>query len=661
MDDLVQTIALAGEFHAAGKLGQAEDLYRQVLAADARRIDARCGLGVLLSQTGRHAEALANLPREVVVHSGSTLLLVALAGSLLATGDADAAVPCLQQALTVDPTCPEAHNTLGAAYLAQGRILEAVLALRAAIQHRPDFADAFYNLGRTLQAADMPADALAAYNSALRLRPGHFQALLNLGFALRALGRLDEAASSFRKAMATRPDYSEAMHNLGVTLAEQGQAATGVAWLRRAVETDPDNVAAHSALVYLMLFDPASTAEQLTAEAARWNQRHAVALRPANPAFETTRDPHRRLRVGYVSPDFRAHAECRFMLPLLAHHDVGQFEIHCYSSVRKPDDITARMKELAYRWHEVRDLSDARLAGRIREDRIDILIDLTMHMENNRLLTFARRPAPVQISWLAYPGTTGLPTMDYHLTDQHLFPPEAPSSAVASPERPLYLPDSWFCYQVAPDLPEVSPLPALSAGVVTFGSLNTYHKISPEVLDLWARLLAAVERAGVKSRLLLITPEGSHRQTIHGFFQQRSIDPSRVELLAPLPYADYLRACHRIDIALDPFPHAGATTTLDLLCMGVPVLSLRGATPAGRLGESLLTIADLPDWLAETPDQYIDIAIRFAQDLPRLANLRATLRDKVSRSPLMDAPRFTRHFEQALRQAWQAWCESPSG
>jgi protein O-GlcNAc transferase len=454
MDDIVQTIALAGEFHAAGKLGPAEDLYRQVLAADARRIDARCGLGVLLSQTGRHDEALANLPCDVVMRSGSTLLLVALAGSLLATNDAAAAVPCLQQALKVDPTCPEAHNTLGAAYLEQGRILDAVLALRAAIQHRPAYPEAFYNLGRTLQAADMPADALSAYISALRFRPGYAPAMLNMGFALRDLGRLDEAASSFRKAMATRPGYAEAMHNLGVTLAEQGQAAMGVAWLRRAVETDSKNAAAHSALVYLMLFDPASTAEQRTAEAARWNERHAAALRPANPDFENARDPHRRLRVGYVSPDFRAHAECRFMLPLLQNHDTSQFEIHCYASVRKPDDITARMKQLACRWHDVRDVTDARLAEMIREDRIDILIDLTMHMQDNRLLTFARRPAPVQISWLAYPGITGLQTMDYHLTDNYLFPHTAAPPAAAPPERPLYLPDSWFCYQSASDLPD---------------------------------------------------------------------------------------------------------------------------------------------------------------------------------------------------------------
>ncbi len=655
MDDISQWLEDAGARHAAGELGDAEQLYLRVLAREARNVPARCGLGVLLSQTGRHVEALAHFPRDIVLRSGSTLLLIALAGSLLATGDADAALPYLKQALAVDPACPEAHNTLGAALHEQGRILDAVLAFREAIKHRPAFPEAFYNLGRTLYAGDMPGEALQAYATALRYQPGYAQALLNMGFAQRDLGRLDEAASSFRLAMTVRPGYAEAMHNLGVSLAEQGQAAVGVAWLRRAVETDAANMAAHSALAYLLLFDPASTAGQLRAEAARWNQRHAAALAPAQADYPQDRDPHRKLRIGYVSPDFRAHAECRFMLPLLENHDSTQFEIHCYSSVRKPDEITERMRLRAHVWHEVRALSDAQLAARIRADRIDILLDLTMHMEHHRLLVFARRPAPVQISWLAYPGVTGLATMDYHLTDKYL----APAGDAPAAERPLCLPDCWFCYQAAPDLPEVAPLPALASGHITFGSLNTFRKISPEVLALWARLLQAVEKAGTPSSLIMIAPEGSHRQALVDYFQLQGIAATRLELLAPMRYAEYLATCHRIDIALDPFPHAGATTTLDTLCMGVPVLSLCGNTPAGRLGESILTNANLADWLARTPAEYVEKGVGFAGDLPRLANLRATLRERIARSPLMNAPRFARHFEQALRGAWHAWCETP--
>lgn len=657
MDQYDTWIQSAGELHAAGKLGPAEALYRRALAAEPKRVEALCGLGVLLAQTGRDHEALAHLPPDIVFRSGSTLLLVALGGAQLATGDAAGCVASMKRALEIDAACPEAHNTLGAALLAQGKILDAVLALRAALQYRPAFPEAFYNLGKTLQAGDMPAEALAAYASALKYRPAYPQALLNRGFTLRDLGQIDEACASFRRALTFRPGYAEAMHNLGVTLAQQGQAATGIAWLRRAVETDPTNPLAHSALVYLMEFDPASTPESLTAEAARWNQRHGEPLAKnagEHRAFANTRQPHRKLRLGYVSPDFRAHAECRFMLPLLAHHDSTQFEVHCYSSVRKPDAITHQMQMLAHVWHDVKDIPDANLARRIEEDGIDILIDLTMHMENHRLGVFARRAAPLQISWLAYPGLTGLATIDYHLSDRHLHPPGMGDDRPA--EKPLRLPDSWFCYQPAPDMPAVSSLPALSAGTVTFGSLNTFRKISPEVLALWARLLNAVQAAGTPCRLLLISPPGSHRQALLDYLEQRGIPPARVELLSPMPFADYLATTHRVDIALDPFPHAGATTTLDTLCMGVPVLSLAGATPAGRLGTSILTTADLPDWLARTPDDYLAKAVQFAADLPRLANLRASLREKLARSPLLDAPRFTRHFEHTLRQAWLTWC-----
>ena len=665
MDDISHWIESAAAHHANGELGPAEALYARVLEREPERVEARCGLGVLLSQTGRHAEAVRMFPRDVVMGSGSTLLLIALAGSLIAEGQTEEAVGVLQQALVVDPACPEAHNTLGAALLAQGRILEAVLALRTALKHRPGYAEAFYNMGRALYAGDMPAEAIKAYDAALRARPVYAQALLNKGFAQRDLGELDKAGETFRLAMTVRPAYAEAMHNLGVTLAEQGQVAEGVAWLRRAVKTDPENMLAHSALVYLMEFDPASTPEALATEQAAWNQRHAAGLARAGgvDVFENTRDPHRQLRVGFVSPDFRGHAECRFMLPLLTHLDSTQFEVHCYASVRKPDAVTERYQHVAQVWHDVKELSDAALAERIRGDRIDVLIDLTMHMEGHRLLTFARRPAPVQLSWLAYPGRTGLTTMDYHLTDRHLFPDEekrTPEGGTTSAdERPLYLPDAWFCYERDAELPDVSPppVPALSSGMVTFGSLNSFRKVSPEVLALWARVLVAAEAAGIASRLVLITPEGSHREGVRGLFAGQGVGADRLELLAPMRYAEYMATYRYIDIALDPFPHAGATTTLDAFCMGVPVLCLRGKTAAGRLGESILTTAGMEEWLAATPEEYVAKAVGYARDLARLANVRAGLREKVAGSALMNAARFGRHFGQAVRGAWQAWCD----
>jgi len=646
----------ASQHHAAGQLHEAEALYRAVLAQAPERIDARCGLGVLASQTDRHQEAVELLKWETVMRSGSVLLMVALGASLLATGNRELATVCLRKALEIDPACPEAHNTLGCALLEQGRLVDAVVAFKAALKYRPAYAEACYNLARTLASAELPEDAITMYRMAVRLWPGYAKALLNLGFLLREKGDLDAAAESFRRAMAARTGYSEAMHNLAVTIAEQGQATQGVAWLRRAVGTDPANYHAHSALVYLMQFDPeCANGAQLAAEAVKWHQRHAAALMPAAQEWPHVRDAQRPLRIGYVSPDFRAHAECRFMLPLLEQHDRGQFEVHCYSSVRKPDAITARMQELAGVWHEVRDLSDEQLAAQIQQDQIDVLIDLTMHMQDHRLQVFARKPAPVQITWLAYPAGTGLAAMDYRVTDAFLDPPGAPDAGY--PERPLRLPDAWFCYQAAADAPDVTPLPASTSEWLTFGSMNSFRKVSEPVLALWSQVFQAAQTAsGKRTRLVMICPEGQYRKDVLVFLQRQGVEADRVELLAPMKYAQYLATCQRLDVALDPFPHAGATTTCDALWMGVPTLSLRGATAAGRLGDSVLATAGLAEWVAATPEEYVAKAIALTGDLQALAALRAGLRQKVAHSPLCDAARFTRHFEAAIRAAWRAWC-----
>ena len=352
------------------------------------------------------------------------------------------------------------------------------------------------------------------------------------------------------------------------------------------------------------------------------------------------------------------------MLPLLEQHDRTQLEVHCYSSVRKPDAITARMQQLAGVWHDVRALSDEQLAGKIRDDRIDILIDLTMHMQDHRLRVFARKPAPVQMTWLAYPAGTGLSAIDYRITDAHLDPPLAPgaeSDGTGYPERPIRLPDSWFCYQPATDAPDIAPLPALTAGVVTFGSVNSFRKVSEPVLALWCQVLNAVEQAGQKCRLLMICPEGKYRQDVLAFMAGQGVAEARVELLAPMRYADYLAACQRLDVALDPFPHAGATTTCDALWMGVPTLSLRGTTPAGRLGESVLTSAGLPEWIAHTPEQYVQKAVEFTRDLAFLAALRGCLRQQVAASPLMDAPPLRPAYRTGLSRRLAHVVRGPGG
>jgi len=303
-------------------------------------------------------------------------------------------------------------------------------------------------------------------------------------------------------------------------------------------------------------------------------------------------------------------------------------------------------------WRDTTHLADEQLADQIRQDQIDILVDLTMHMAHGRPLLFARKPAPIQVCWLAYPGTTGLTTMDYRFTDPHLDPPGDQDQYYS--EHSIRLPDSFWCYQPLFDELAVNPLPVLTNGDVTFGCLNNFCKVNASVLDLWAQVLRAVDR----SRLLLLAPGGSPRPRTHQTLRQHGISPDRVTFVDRRPLQDYFRLYQQIDICLDTFPANGHTTSLDAFWMGVPVVTFAGQTAIGRGGLSQLTNLGLPELVAHTPEQFVQIATALAGNLPRLSQLRATLRDRLQSSPLMDAPRFARNVENAFRQMWRHWCAS---
>ena len=620
-------IEQASLLHDAGRWTEAEGFYRRALAEQPGRIEAQCGLGLLLSQLGRHSEALNFLDFEMIWRSGSALLLTAMGASLAAVGRIDEGVACAQRAAELAPENPAA----------------------------------LFNFGCVLASGRRWAAAAEAYRQAIAIAPDYAQAWQNLGFALREMKRCDEAIAAFERAIALRPDYAETLHNLGVSLADAGRVKEGVDALKKSLAIFPANAPAHSALVYLMQFDPRAAAGDLASEEKRWGDLHASKFKSEWREFNPDRTPGRKLRIGYVSPDFRSHAECRFILPLFAHHDRGRFEIHCFSSVRRPDSVTAQIHELADRWHNVAQLSDEALAPRIREEKIDILIDLTMHMEDHRLLAFARRPAPVQMAWLAYPGGTGIAAMNYRITDRFLDPETEGDGGHV--ERALRLEDegSWFCYQAPEEAPAVCPLPALADGLITFGSLNGFRKMSEEVAQLWARTMASVEKSGRGCRLLVISPEGEHRAGMQRIFAEHGIAPERVEFLPPMKYADYLAAYGRIDIALDPFPHNGATTTCDALWMGVPVLTLAGKTAPGRLGTSVLTAANMPEWIADSENKFIGNAVNFSGDLPKLAEWRSGLRERMQRSALMDAPGFAKRLESTFTWAWEHYLAGSGG
>ncbi len=686
MAAIVETFALALRHFQAGSFYQAEQLFRQILQVDSAHAEAWCYLGAACHAQGALAEAENHYRQTVQVMPSHPIAYNCLGIVLYEQGKFALAVPSFQQASRWNPGNAEIHNNLGAALCQSGNAAEAIASHQQALRLKPGYAEAHYNLGLALRMQGRDQAAIEQFQQALRFKPSYPEALndlgtalaatgnalqaihcyrqalgmrpdfaaahYNLGVALQNLSKFDEAAACYRQALTLQPSHFDARNNLGNTLMSLGQLNDAMGCFRQALQLNPDQARLHSNLLYTMHFCSDADACTIRREHDRWNQQHA---QPLAKLIKSHANDHlsplqRRLRIGYVSPDFHWHPVGRFILPLLETHDRAGFEVFCYASQNVEDAVTAACRAQADVWRAVGNLTDEQLAEQIRHDRIDILVDLTMHMSNNRMLMFARKPAPVQVTYLAYCSTTGLGTMDYRLTDPYLDPPGTDERIYS--ERTIYLPETYWCYRQADDAPDGGPLPALENRCVTFGCLNNSAKVTPPTLKAWSILLKALPTA----RLLLHAHPGSHRKRVRDFFVHHEISADRVTFVDYLPSLDYFRVHHRIDICLDPYPYAGGTTTCDALWMGVPVVSLAGNRAVGRGGLSILSNIGLKDLVANSPEQYIDIAVQLARDLPRLTLLRSSLRERMRQSPLMDAPRLTRHVEAAYRGMWQRRC-----
>jgi predicted O-linked N-acetylglucosamine transferase (SPINDLY family) len=633
-----------------GRLDDAVACYCRAVELNPNCAETHDNLGVALREQGRPDEAIACHRRALQLNPNGAAPHVNLGTALKERGNLREAAACFRRAVQLKPDFAEAHVDLGNALKEQGNLDEAIACYRRATESKPDYALAHGNLGAIFMEQGKLPQAIACFRRALELKPDNAAAHYNLGGAFKEQDRLDEAAACYRRVLEIRPDYAEAHSNLGSVCKDQGKLEEAIACYRRAVELKPDRAELHSNLLYALMFSPGYDRQALYAEHRRWGQDHARPLAKAMPPHANDRSAARRLRIGYVSPDIRLHPVGRFLLPLLESHDHEGFEIFCYASVQPADAVTERCRAHADVWRDVSSLSDEELARAVRRDKIDILVDLTMHMAKNRLLVFARKPAPVQATYLAYCGTTGLSAMDYRLTDPHLDPPGENERFYC--EQSVRLPETYWCYRPTIATPPIVAPPALAAGHVTFGSLNNFCKVTPPVLAAWGRLLQAVPAA----RLLLHARAGSHRDRVWGFFSEQGISADRVEFVDIKPMTEYFGTYQRIDVALDPFPFGGGTTTCDALWMGVPVVSLVGQTAVGRGGLSILTNVGLPELAARSPEQYVQIAAELAGDLSRLSDLRATLRERMQSSPLMNSARFARHVEAAYRQMWRQWC-----
>lgn len=534
---------------------------------------------------------------------------------LYGEGNLDAARAMAEEALQYDSGQHRAWNVLGAIAAAGEKNKLAALHFERAIALQPDNADYLNNCGEAYRRDRKFDEAIANCRAAIAINPRHAGAYYNLALCLHAIGDVGESWNAYTDALKIRPDFR----------------------------------VARSGFLFLLCHHPNIDAETVFAEHCRWGELYASGLAPMSLPPRPDPGLDGKLRVGYVSADFRRHALSYFIEPLLANHDRSRFDVFCYSNNRKTDEMTDRLRAYASHWRDIAGMSDEAAARLVSDDRIDILIDLSGHTARSRLLMFACKPAPVQIAYVGYLNTTGLRAMDFRISDHRADPPG--TSDALHTEKILRMPDTQWCYRPPADAPEPSPLPALRRGFVTFGSLHRLTKVNPDVIELWARLLA---RQPDSELLIAGVPAGNTRQRICGQFASFGINAGRLHLFDRINFDDYMRLYEKIDIGLDAFPYNGATTTCESLWMGVPVITLSGRYAAARSGASLLASVGLSDLVADTAEQFIEIAGSLACSLHRLAELRSSLRDRMTRSPLMNEPAFARSFEGLLHSAYSA-------
>lgn len=637
--------------HRSGQLAQAEQVYRQILAADPQHADALHMLGTLAHQAGQPHAAVELIRQAIALRPDQASFHNNLGEVLRLQGQLQPAEASYLQALRLEPRLVAAHYNLGLLY-GQQRPADAQHHYEQAIAIDPRHAPSYNNLANLLRAQGQNEAAVAAYQAAIRAQPTYAEAYANLAIHWSEAGQSDAALAVCQSGLNAGANSPTLWGNLAVALMSQGRGAEAISAYQRALSLGGD-AQLGSNYLYALNFVGGQAPQAVFEQHRQWAQRFAEPLTALQLPHENDRTVERRLRVGYVSPHFRQHAVNFFVEPLLKAHDRQAVEVYAYSSLAHPDATTARLQSTVDHWRDVARATDAELAQQVRTDQIDILVDLSGHMGQHRLLAFARRPAPVQVTYLGYQNTTGMSAINYRLTDALADPPGLTDPFYT--ETLVRLPGTFFCYDPLGG-PPVGPLPARTARHITFGSFNNYAKVQPETIDTWLNLLARVPG----SRLLVLADRGGFvEQHLHSQAAQRGVTPTRIEVCDKRPRQEYLSLIARADIALDTFPMNGHTTTCDSIWMGVPVVMLLGETYASRFGGSVLAGVGLEaTCIAHSQDEYIAKASALASNLDALERLREHLRPRMVASPLMDAPGFARHLEHAYQQMWKAWCTS---
>lgn len=620
-DRATELIAAGRRAENAGRLDEATTLYRKATAVAPEYVAAHVNLGIALA----------------------------------AASDVAGAAIAYEDALGIDPCDPYANYNFGNLLYRRGEHARAEQLLRSATDTKADFTEAHIALSNALDALGRTAEAAEALEAALCLQPSSTGALFNYGVVLRKLRRGDEAAAALEQSLALAPGNIDALEALSAVLQEEGLTQESMRARRAALELAPERFDLESDELFALNKDESLGGEILFAKHRDFGLRLERAFPARFAEFDSTNDPDRRLKIGYVSGDFSFHPVAQFLLVPLEHRDRIAFEIFCYATSPARDPVTERLRALADHWIDAAQLSDVQLADVIHRDAIDILIDLSGHAGVFRLAMFAQRPAPVQVAWLGYLNTTGLTRIDYRICDTRTDPP-----GISDPlhtEVLVRLPHSQWCYRPYLEVEAAQVPPCIANGYVTFGSSNHAAKISQSMCLRWAEILRRV----ADSHIVFIGISSDRKVAeLTSTLIEAGVAAERVRILPRLAFDEYARWYNQVDIALDTLPYGGGTTTFDALWMGVPVVTAIGSLPVSRSAASIVSLLGLSEWVAQSPNEYIDVAVERASDLQAIASLRGSLRQRLRDSPLMDEARFTRDLESAYRRMWRAWCSGGS-
>ena len=683
-DALVQA---ANEHQRHGRLAEAETLIRQALARKPNHADALHSLGLIAHQCGDFENAVDLIRRALAGHQNYHQAENNLGNALLALGRIDEAIAAYERAVAIKPDYAQALFNLGIVHERKHDDPGAKIYFNRCIAANSRHADAHYRLGLLRQREGDRTGAQIAYSVAVEINPGHVEARRNLATLLTTVGRLSEAADHYQMALEATPNDARLHHLLGVALRKDGRLKEAIAAFEKclelaptnadyiaalastyqslgdidraselylkAIEIDPDLESAVRSYLFLILNQPGLTSDELFEKHRRLRSRHDKPEVRGKEFADRNRDPHRRLKVGYLSSDFRTHVVSLNLLPLMAEHAHDGFEVFLYAEVPFGDQITDMFRGYADHYVPTAGKSDAEVAQMIETDEIDILVVVAGRFDENRPLVASYRPAPVQVSFHDC-ATSGLEAMDYWLTDGFLHPPDTEERFTEE----LYRLPVFYQYPLFNELPDVVSQPCLDNGYVTFGSFNKPEKINDEVVELWAEILGAVPNSRLLLKYFNYYSDGGLAGAWQAKFERLGVGPERLILRATAESRNaHLRMVSGIDIALDPFPFNGATTTYEALSMGVPVVTLIGRHFVDRVGASLVTHAGYSQFAAPTKVDYVEIARHLAADGAALQELRSGMRDRLSSSPICDGRTYSRNVEAAYRDMWVRWCE----